>query len=121
MEYLHFNALFTCFLLVFCVLVYYNVSMLDLKKDIPVRQECFDVVEDKIAQIRDLLLEAEQTLHMAVETKDCLLTKEEVAEYFRCSPNAIPRAIPRFRQSGSSLFLKSDVDAYVNKRLKRNK
>lgn len=92
--------------------------MIDIKTDIPVREECFKAVQDIHAQIRDLLVEEEQLLHAAV-SDEVLMTAEEVAEFFRTDKKHIPNGIPKLRRGCVSLYPKTEVLNYVKAKLKK--
>ena len=93
--------------------------MLDLKTDIPVKQDCIEAIQDKFAQIRDLMSESEVLLKNAITPDDVLLTQQEVADYLRCDMKHIPRQIPRLRVSSKMLFRRSDVTSYVVNKIKK--
>lgn len=93
--------------------------MLDIRTDIPIKQNCIEAIQDKFAQIRDLMSESELLLKNAISPDDILLTQEEVAEKFRCDVKHIPRQIPRMRCSGKVLFQISDVNNFIQKKLKK--
>ena len=93
--------------------------MLNLRSDVPIKAEVLEEVRVRFAQIRDLQNEAEQLLHMAiVEDKDVFMTREEVAELFKCPANRVPRVIPRIRIGKNWLFKKGDVNAFIEERIK---
>lgn len=93
--------------------------MLNIKTDIPIKQDCIEAIQDKFAQIRDLMSESEVLLKNAIAPDDILLTQEEVAEKFHCDTKHIPRQIPRFRCAGKVLFQLSDVNNFIQKKLKK--
>ena len=70
--------------------------MLDLTKDLPIRENIIQFRQLKHQQIRDILLELEQA-DALLQDKSVLLTKEEAAEKLRCEPDKIPSKIPRIR------------------------
>lgn len=94
--------------------------MLDIKTDIPVKQDCIEAIQDKFSQIRDLMSESELLLKSAINPDDTLLTQEEVANFLRCDTKHIPRQIPRFRSGGKVLFQQSDVNNFIKMKLKKN-
>lgn len=93
--------------------------MLNIKTDIPVKEDLTESLQNIFAQIRDLLIEAEQQLAFVRANGDYFLTKKEVAEYFHCEVSKIPRAIPRLRRGNDLLFKKSDIDEYVKMKTRR--
>lgn len=93
--------------------------MLDLRTDIPLKQDCVEAIQDKFAQIRDLLTECEQIVKLCIDSKEkILLTRAEAAEYLRCKPNHIPRSIPRFRMECDLRFREADLKAFVDSKMK---
>ena len=90
--------------------------MINLKKDFPVKTEIISELQNKTAQIRDLLIEMDQLIAIYEATKDCYLTRAETADYFRCSKQQIPKQIPHIRRGNDLLYKKSDIDEYVKTR-----
>ena len=91
--------------------------MLNLKSNVPVKEELSEELQFRVAQIRDLLLEIEQIQKLQLEAEDICYTREELAHKFKCDPKKIPRAIPSFRVSRNILYKKSDVDAFIKARM----
>ena len=87
--------------------------MLNLRTDIPIKEEVIDMVQNQLAQVRDMTLEIEQTLKMAMNEK-VLLTREELAKMLRCDVKKIPRPIPRMRVGSQYLFSLEDVNAFLD-------
>lgn len=87
-------------------------KMLNLRTDVPIKQDVLEAVQNRLAQQRDLSLEIEQMLKMCIDD-EVLLTRSEVAKMLRCDEKKIPRAIPRMRVSSNYLFDKNDVKAFL--------
>lgn len=86
--------------------------MLDLTKDIPIRENIIQFRQLKHQQIRDILLELEQA-DALLQDKSVLLTKEEAAEKLRCEPDKIPSKIPRIRVGSKRLFQLGDIEHFI--------
>lgn len=86
--------------------------MLDLRKDVPIREEIVQFRQLKHQQIRDILLELEQA-DALLQDKTVLLTREETAEKLRCDPNKIPSRIPRVRVGSKRLFQLGDIEQFI--------
>lgn len=86
--------------------------MLDLRKDIPIREEIVQFRQLKHQQIRDILLELEQA-DALLQDKSVLLTREETAEKLRCEPDKIPSKIPRIRVGSKRLFQLGDIEHFI--------
>lgn len=93
--------------------------MLNLKSDIPIKEELSEAFQLRIAQARDLLLEMEQIMKLELEAEDICYTRKELAEKFKCDEHKIPRAIPSFRVSKNILYRKRDVDEFIESRLRK--
>lgn len=93
--------------------------MLNLKSDLPIKENLSNELQFRIAQIRDLLLEVEQIQKLQIEAEDLYYTREELAAKFKCDPHKIPRAIPSLRVSKNILYRKSDVDEFIENRTVR--
>lgn len=87
--------------------------MLNLRTDVPVKEDVIETVQNQLAQMRDLTLEVEQTLRLCV-SKHIYLTRAEVAEMLRCDEKKIPRPIPRMRVGRQYLFDQDDVKAFLD-------
>ncbi len=92
--------------------------MIDIKTDLPVREECFNAIQDRFAQIRDLMVECEQILHAAC-SDEVLMTADEVAEYFRTDKKHIPAGLPKVRRNRENLYSRADVVNYVKTKLRK--
>lgn len=86
--------------------------MLDLTKDLPIRENIIQFRQLKHQQIRDILLELEQA-DALLQDKSVLLTKEEAAEKLRCEPDKIPSKIPRIRVGSKRLFQLGDIEHFI--------
>ena len=86
--------------------------MLNLRTDVPVKEDVLEAVQNKLAQIRDLCLEIEQTMKLAVD-EHILLTREEVAKMLRCEEKKIPGVIPKMRIGKQYLFDQNDIKAFL--------
>lgn len=86
--------------------------MLDLTKDLPIRENIIQFRQLKHQQIRDILLELEQA-DALFQDKSVLLTKEEAAEKLRCEPDKIPSKIPRIRVGSKRLFQLGDIEHFI--------
>lgn len=86
--------------------------MLNIRSDVPIKQDAVDAVQELFAQIRDLTLEAEQLLKLATQEK-VLLTREEVAKLLRCDESKVPKVIPSIRTGRKRLFEQKDVYAFI--------
>ena len=86
--------------------------MLDLTKDLPIRENIIQFRQLKHQQIRDILLELEQA-DALLQDKSVLLTKEEAAEKLRCEPDKIPSKIPRIRVGSKRLFQLGDIEYFI--------
>jgi hypothetical protein len=96
--------------------------MLDLKTDMPIKEELVKEVQVKFAQAKDIMDEALNLLQISVtkeKAKEILLTREEVAEKLRCKTNEIPRSVPRFKSGKQWLFPSKDLDEWIKERIKR--
>jgi len=91
--------------------------MLNLRTDIPVKEDVIEQVEHLHAQIRDLLFEQEQLLKLSIG-EDLLLTRDEVAIKLRCEPKKIPKCIPKIRIGNNYLYELKDVNAFVRSKKK---
>lgn len=89
--------------------------MLNIRTDIPIKQNAVDYAQELFAQIRDLTLEAEQTLKVATQEKT-LLTKQEVGKLLRCDPKKIPKVIPHLRVGMNVLYDQQDVYTFIDSR-----
>ncbi len=94
--------------------------MIDIKTDFPIREDCLRAIQDRNAQIRDLLIEIEQILGSAVK-EDVLMTAQEVADYYRTDTKHIPKGIPKMRRGKDYLYSRGDVVNYAKTKLKRYK
>lgn len=86
--------------------------MLDIRKDLPIRENIIQFRQLKYQQIRDILLELEQA-DALLQDKSVLLTREEAAEKLRCDPLKIPSKIPRVRVGSKRLFQLGDIEAFI--------
>ena len=87
--------------------------MLNLRTDIPVKQDVIEQIEHLHAQIRDLLVEQEQLLRLAID-EDLLLTKEEVKQKLRC--DKVPKQIPHIRIGNTFLYQLGDINAFIKEK-----
>lgn len=87
--------------------------MLNLRTDVPIKEDVIETIQNQLAQMRDLTLEVEQTLRLSVN-KHLYLTRSEVAEMLRCDEKKIPRPIPRMRVGRQYLFDQDDVKAFLD-------
>lgn len=87
--------------------------MLNLRTDVPIKEDVIETVQTQLAQIRELTLEVEQTLKLCLDTH-VLLTRSEVAKMLRCPENKIPRPIPRMRVGSQYLFDQDDIKAFLD-------
>ena len=93
--------------------------MLNLKSKIPVKEDCIKQMQVLIAQTRDLLNEQETLLSLLVQS-DTLWSLEDTANYLRCDPKKVPRAIPRIKINNRVIrFKKADIDAFVESKMIR--
>ena len=113
--------LFTSFLLAFCSFLQYTASMLNLKNDIPIKEEIDKAIESRIAQITDLLGEVKELNRKALDSEHTYLTREELAQMFHCDPKKTPRAIPCFRVGKNVLYKQSDIEAFIESRMTKRK
>ena len=87
--------------------------MINMRTDIPVKEELIDKVKLYLAQINDLCVKVNGTLEELVKD-DKLLTKEQIMEYFHM--DKIPTGLPKIRVGNKMMALESDVKDYINKR-----
>lgn len=92
--------------------------MIDLRTDIPVKEDLTKRIQLILSQIRELTLEVEQVLALAID-KHVLLTRKEVAEMLRCEEKKVPRPIPRIRSGRNWLFELADVEAFIASKKKK--
>lgn len=62
--------------------------------------------------IRDLLNDYELLTKKFITDKN--MTKQEVADYLRCTTTSIPKEIPRIRWGNSILFKMSDIQKFID-------
>lgn len=86
--------------------------MLNIRTDIPIKENVIETTQNILAQVRDLTLEIEQVLKMAIED-DVLLLKEEVAQRLHCDKAKIPRSIPKMRVGKNTLYSLKDLNAFL--------
>ncbi|MBO7715858.1 MAG: hypothetical protein J6S85_20005 [Methanobrevibacter sp.] len=87
--------------------------MLNIRTDIPIKQNSIDYAQELFAQIRDLTLEAEQVLKVATQAKT-LLTRDEVSKILRCDLKKIPKVIPHIRVGMNILYDQQDVYTFID-------
>lgn len=91
--------------------------MLDLNKDVPIREDISAFIQHKHQEIRDILLEIEQAQALLHDTS-VLLTREETANKLRCEPGKIPSKIPRIRVGKQRLFQLGDIEQFITEKKK---
>lgn len=86
--------------------------MLNLKTDIPIKTDVIEAVQVQLAQIREMTLEVEQILKLAL-ADNIYYTREETAKMLRCDGKKIPSKIPRFRVGNQYLFDLKDINDFI--------
>lgn len=92
--------------------------MLNLKKDIEISQEIDTKISDRLAQINDLTNEVTALLKLKNNT-ETYITREELAERFHCDPKKLPRALLGFRFNKTVLYKQSDIDDFIQSRMRK--
>lgn len=92
--------------------------MLDIRKDIPVKEDAIDRINQTYGQIVDLLNECREIMGVAAKGR-VLLKREEVANILRCEPKSIPRVIPNIRVGRNWLYEEKDVYDFIESRKKK--
>lgn len=95
--------------------------MLNLKNDIPVKEEIDKAIESRIAQITDLLGEVKELNRKALDSEHTYLTREELAQMFHTDIKHVPRAISSFRVGKNVLYKQSDVETFIESRMTKRK
>lgn len=85
--------------------------MINLRVDLPVKQDVVDLIQLKIAQIRDELVEIEELMRNATQER-ILLTKEEVQKFLRVEK--VPPAIKKIRCGNKWLYERQDVYNFID-------
>lgn len=98
----------------------YIKCMLNLRNDIPLKENVIDRVQQELAIIRDHSLAIEELVRFATQEK-VYLTRQEVAELLRCDTKHIPRQIPNVRVSKNWVYDRDDVYKFLETRKRTRK
>ena len=92
--------------------------MLNIKTDIPVKEDIQEAINARLAQAHDLLNEVQVLERMKLE-QDVFVSKQELADRFHCDVKQVPHQIPSIRMGKTYLYKESDVAEFIKSRTKR--